>query len=87
MRLTLDDGIHCICVQSKNRIEKAMNRATTKNEVEKQLSKLNDTIFRLDRITITMTDDLFIPVKMMNQLRRDGVEQLYHLRSKEVIRK
>jgi len=43
---------------------------------EKQLSKLGETNFLLERFTLVGPDTLYIPGSVLNQLRREGVEML-----------
>ncbi len=55
---------------------KAHNCAATTEEVNKQLSKTGNTPFSFDEITFEMTNDLFLPKKALNELRRDALQQL-----------
>lgn len=57
----------------------AKNQPTTKEQIIKQFSKLNDTIFTLRNVSF---DDhhVFLPVKILNQARRDIVQGLYELK-------
>lgn len=86
LQLIISDGLHTITVQSEEYLEKANRRATTKEEISKQLNKVNDTIFKVDYIEINMYEELFIPIKIINQLRRDGLNMLYETRSNEISR-
>lgn len=49
----------------------AMNRAVTKDEVIKQLSKLGNTPFILDKIDVTLDEGLFLSVGMLKDIKRD----------------
>lgn len=86
LQLVISDGLHTITVHTEECLEKANRRATTKEEISKQLQKVNDTIFKVDHIEINMHEDLFIPIKIINQLRRDGLNKLYAIRSNEMNR-
>lgn len=55
----------------------AINRAITKEEVIKQINKLGQTDFETDEIEVIIDDNVFIPVKSLNELRRSAVEDLY----------
>ena len=57
----------------------AINNPTTKEQVLKQLSKLNDTIFELGNFEFEECN-AFIPVKMLNAARREIVQSLYELK-------
>ena len=57
-------------------VQKAQNRPLTKEEVIKQLNKTGESLFEFDRIEVEMDDDCFMPVKALNELRRNGFEKL-----------
>jgi len=54
----------------------AQKRPASHDDVEKQLSKFGNTCFELSELTFDMEEDLFLPNKMLNDLRRDAVSQL-----------
>jgi putative protease len=56
--------------------DKAMNRPTDTAALEKQFSKLGDTIFTLGRLTADVEDGLFVPAGKLNELRRELCERL-----------
>ncbi len=56
--------------------EKALNRSTTKEDVEKQLKKVGGTGFFVDKISGTVKDGLFIPVSKLNEIRRLAIDGL-----------
>lgn len=56
--------------------DKAQNRPTDLAAVEKQLSKLGDTVFRAESITADIDDGLFVPAGKLNELRRELAEKL-----------
>ncbi|MBE0449501.1 MAG: U32 family peptidase [Clostridia bacterium] len=58
---------------------KAINNPTTKEQVIKQLSRLNDTIFELKSVDYEDCG-AFIPAKLLNAARRDIVQGLYDLK-------
>lgn len=57
-------------------VSEALNRAATKEEVHKRLMKTGETPFEFQSLNITMDEDIFLPVKQLNELRRDALEQL-----------
>lgn len=75
-------GVGCF-YESEEVLEQAQNRPTAKEEVRKQLAKLNDTVFTLQDLEFEECG-AFIPVKLLNQARRCIVDRLYEekLRSK-----
>ena len=62
--------------ESDEILEEAINNPTSKEQVEKQLSKLNDTIFKAGDIEFEEYG-AFIPVKLLNNARRTIVEAIY----------
>ncbi len=62
-------------VQSCDIVAEAKTRAATYEDVYKQVSKLNDTHFVLNVFSVDI-DDVFLPVSLLNDLRRRVVEEL-----------
>lgn len=56
--------------------ETALNRAVSREDVDKQLRKMGQTMFELDTLDIRMEDNIFIPLKSLNELRRTAVDRL-----------
>lgn len=61
--------------------ETAKSRPTTKEEIVASLSKLGSTPYFCNKIDIEADNDLFIRNSVLNQLRRDALENLDKLRS------
>lgn len=61
-------------------IEKATNNPTTLENIKKQLSKLGNTPYVLNTLTIDLELLWFIPVSVLNILRREAIEELNKLR-------
>lgn len=59
-----------------NEVQQAKNSAITTEQIEKQLSKLNDTDFSAVDIDINCDKDCFIAVSELNSLRRDAITKL-----------
>ncbi|MBE6157385.1 MAG: U32 family peptidase [Firmicutes bacterium] len=77
--ITIDDGKNII-TSSGNVISKAISSPTTTERIEKQISKLGDTPFIVNKITIDSDDNIFINIKDLNELRRNVVEKLINKR-------
>lgn len=76
--LTIDAeglGVRCF-YESEEVLETAENHPTTAEQVKKQLAKLNDTVFSLENLEFEECG-AFLPVKMLNQARREIVDRLY----------
>ena len=65
--------------ESEEELGEAINNPTTKEQVIKQFSRLNDTIFELNHVEFEECN-AFIPAKLLNAARRDIVQGLYDLR-------
>lgn len=57
-------------------VEKALTSETTNENIIKQLSKLGNTPFVIDKINIIKDDQIFISVKELNELRRLLIQKL-----------
>ena len=85
--LTISDGNHSVTVYSEEEIQVANNKAATYEDVKNRLSKTNNTIFEVEHFDITLDENLFIPVKVLNELRRKALDELYALRANDINRK
>ncbi|MFV0517664.1 MAG: DUF3656 domain-containing protein [Aminipila sp.] len=65
--------------ESEELLGVAINNPTTKDQVIKQFSRLNDTIFELNQVDFEEYN-AFIPAKLLNAARRDIVQRLYDLK-------
>lgn len=57
-------------------VQTAQNRPLTQEEVRKQISKTGNSFFTFDELYIEMDDTVFMPVKKINELRREALEEL-----------
>lgn len=71
-------GFH-YAYESDELISEAINNPTTKEQVIKQFSRLNDTIFELHHVDFE-SHNAFVPAKMLNAARRAIVQELYDLK-------
>ena len=71
-------GFHYL-YESEEILGVAINNPTTKEQVIKQFSRLNDTIFELNQVDFEECN-AFIPVSLLNAARRDIVLGLYDLK-------
>ncbi|MGL4798937.1 MAG: DUF3656 domain-containing U32 family peptidase [Cellulosilyticaceae bacterium] len=65
--------------ESEEVLGEAINNPTTKEQVIKQLSRLNDTLFELNHVEFEGWN-AFVPAKLLNAARRDIVQALYDLK-------
>lgn len=76
--LTIDaEGLGVSCLyESEEILEAAETQPTTGEQVRKQLAKLHDTVFTLQSLEFEECG-AFLPVKLLNQARREIVNRLY----------
>ena len=79
LKATITDGNNII-TKEIGLIEKSKNYPVTKEDLVDRFSKLNDTPFRLKDIVVDADNNIFIQVKLMNELRRILVEKLIEKR-------
>lgn len=75
-----DRDSNTVTIESEYLVEKAEKQPTSKARIEKQLSKLGNTIFEAVELHVTVEGDIFIPVGQLNDLRTKAIEQLENLR-------
>ena len=75
LTIEITDYNHKIKVTG-NLLEKALTTPTTISNIITQLSKLGNTPFKVHNIDIDMPGNVFIPLKDLNELRRDLVGKL-----------
>ena len=58
----------------------SINKPITEYDIKSKLEKINDTIYKLNEIEINLDNDLFIPISMINNLKRNILNKLDELR-------
>lgn len=76
IQIRLSDDNNIVLLNSDYIVEKSINRPTTKDEVLKQISKLGNTIYDIRNISVDIDDDVFVPLKNINELRRQAIDML-----------
>lgn len=61
-------------------VQNALNRAITSENIETQLSKLNDTPYKASSLKLDIDQNIFISLKVLNELRRDAIEKINLIR-------
>ena len=57
-------------------VQKAIRSAVTEERVRSQMNKTGESSFYFAELEIDMADDLFVPMQLLNDLRRRGMEEL-----------
>lgn len=73
-------GIHASA--SVGEVQYAQNQPMTEDRVRAQMEKLGNTLYEWEDLQIQMDESIFIPVKMLNEVRRMALEEL----EKEMLR-
>lgn len=85
--VSISDGENTVTLEDGN-IESALNVPTSKEVIIEKLSKLGDTPFTCNDFNIELDENVFVPMKVLNELRRRVCEELINIRrdkKKEVI--
>lgn len=77
------DGKNKVEIFSDEVCESSIKNQVTDEIIEGQLSKLGNTIYKLNRLNIVMDNDIFIKKSTLNKMRRDATDKLFELGSKK----
>ena len=59
--------------------QSSQNQPLTKEKIINQFSKTIDTPFTFKKFNISLDDNLFLPISVLNDLRRIGIEKIEHV--------
>ena len=75
-------GIHGSA--SLGEVQYAQNQPLTEERIRSQMEKLGNTEYEWENLEIQMDESIFIPMKMLNEVRRQALESLeeeiYHVK-------
>jgi len=77
------NGIKGIAI-GQQKVEAAQKVPLSQETIEKQINRLGDTPFEIKRIDIDMDDGVFVPLSLINELRRMAVSELIDNRIKSM---
>lgn len=72
---------------SDDDITSARHQPIERESLSKHVSKLGDTVFEIHEIDLNMDDDIFIPIGVINSVRREAVQRLEINRLEKYVRK
>ena len=75
-----DKDSNSLVVESEYLVEKAEKQPTTRAQIEKQLSKLGNTLFEAFELNVNMEEGIFVPMGQLNELRTKAILQLENSR-------
>lgn len=73
--LEISDGKNKVIVNG-NMVEKSINQPITKERIKEQLSKLGHTVYEFDKLDIISDNNIFIPIKELNDLKNEAINKL-----------
>jgi len=65
-----------VTVESELLLEEARKRPMDAELLSEQLGRLGGTVYQLDKLEVALQGDLILPIRELNRLRREAVEQL-----------
>lgn len=74
--LELSDGINKVYTLSEYIVENSKTSPISKVEIKERLNKLGDTIYEIDLFDIELSDNVFVPNKILNELKRKLIVEL-----------
>ncbi len=77
--ISLSDGIHTVCCAGEA-VQPAQNKPTDPERIRAQIEKMGDTPFEIRNYHAEISENAFVPVSAVNQLRRLAVEKLIEKR-------
>ncbi|WP_028400502.1 DUF3656 domain-containing U32 family peptidase [Ectobacillus panaciterrae] len=69
-----------VTIESQEMLQEAMKRPLTDVYLLEQWGRLGGTIFELTNLHASFSGDVIVPVKELNRMRREAIEQLLQLR-------
>lgn len=69
IKLSFDDNINEVNIISDYIVEKSVNNKTN-DKIKEQLNKLGNTIYKINNFDLQIDDNVFIPIQVLNDLRR-----------------
>jgi putative protease len=84
-RWTLPSALS-VTVESPATLIAAQNRGLTEETLKEQLGRLGNTPYELAGLSAEITGSVFVPVSLLNRMRREAVEKLEELQSRPATR-
>ncbi len=73
VRLELFCGDTSIVLESEEKIEASSKIPTKEEDVMRQLRKIGNTVYEWKELTISLEENLFVPMNILSHLRRDAI--------------
>ena len=76
MKITLNDEKNEVIFISDEKPQLATNKPLMKEDIEKQIKKINDTVYTFRNLEIYTDNKSFVPLSKLNEIRRGAIELL-----------
>ncbi|KDR95996.1 putative protease [Peptoclostridium litorale DSM 5388] len=76
-----DNRANEVCVEGETPAEKALKVAMSSEKIMQQLQKLGGTPYEIESAKVDVQEGLSMPVKLINEMRRDAIERLDEMRA------
>ncbi|MGD9761993.1 MAG: DUF3656 domain-containing protein [Candidatus Izemoplasmatales bacterium] len=80
MTLSISDGLNVVKVSSNEPLMKAFKQPVKKGQIIDHISKLGNTPYFFESLTVDTDEESFISIKELNELRREAIAQMTNLR-------
>ena len=80
LEMTISDGKNSITNYSSYIVDEAMKNPTSYEDIKDHVFRIGNTIYNINNFDLVYDDNIFIPIKTINDLRRDTLEKLEELR-------
>lgn len=80
MLIKVNDGENEIIVKSKEKVSEALNAPLSKERIKLALEKVGNTPFKITNLKIEGSENIFIPISSLNELRREALAKLQDIR-------
>lgn len=87
LELVLDDGTTAVSVSREGRFEEARNAAGAEETIRTQVAKTGDTIYRVGPVKVYADVPRFVPVSVLNDLRREAIARMTEARARRYARR
>ena len=79
LKLEVTDDKNNIIIYG-NIVEKSINKPTTKEDIISKLEKINDSVYKYNKLELGIDNNIFIPLKEINELKRNMIDELNNKR-------
>ena len=80
LEMTVSDGKHTVTNYSEYIVDKAMKNPTSYDDIRDHVFRTGNTIYNINNFDLDYDDNIFNPIKTLNDLRSDSLEKLEELR-------